>query len=462
MRAERYIRIHEPRIFEDRIILFELACSKDVEKYFSSNKLYIEYEKSIGKLDHSILYVPAVSSVITVAWATGADVYVEELDQEYLRSLSEIKPVMRRWYPDFSFSTKIDVENVVSNKFFNDRCGLLFTGGVDSVASYIKHKDKKPDLIKVWGQEVPFDDEKNWKKVQRMLTEFSNKDGTKIHVIRSNIPRIANKHVLYREFGLDWWPNVCHGIVLTGLSAPLTCATGIGTLYFASSGSEVEYKCPNGEIPLYGNKITWAGVKVVHDNYEVSRQQKIRYFLKDYVKGNSHIFLKVCNDTRLPASNCGRCEKCLRTITGLVIEGIDPNKCGFKNVDSKTLDFIKKSFTKKNLFARKWIIEKRAELYDRIAEFSIWKDAQEHMPNTMENSLQGAKDFLEWFRTFNMSEYLQNVQENVRISLPYFLYMTMLTICYRMPKSTQNGIKQLLDFLMKLLEARARSLDLDI
>jgi hypothetical protein len=462
MRAERYIRIQEPRISKDRKILFELTCSKDVEKYFSSNKLYIEYEKSIGKLDHSVLYIPAVSSVITVAWATGADVYVEKLDQEYLRSLSKIKSVMRRWYPDFSFSTEVDVGNVVSNKFCNDRYGLLFTGGVDSVASYIKHKDKKPDLIKVWGQEVPFDDEKNWKRVQRMLAEFSNKECTKIHVIRSNTPRIGNKQVLYREFGLDWWPDVCHGIVLTGLSAPLTCAMGIGTLYSASGGAGAEYKCPNGSIPLYDNKITWAGVKVVHDNYEVSRQQKIRYFLRDYVKDNSHIFLKVCNNTRLPVSNCGRCEKCLRTITGLVIEGIDPNKCGFKNVDSKTLNFIKKSFIKKSLFARKWIIERRAEMYERIGEFSFWKDAQEHMPNVKENSLQGANEFLEWFRAFNLSEYMQTVQENVRISLPYYLYRAMLNICYRMPESTQNGIKQLLDFLMRLLEARGRSLVLDI
>ena len=189
MRPERYIRIQEPRICEDRKILFELTCSKEVEKYFSSNKLYIEYEKSIEKLDHSILCIPAVSAVITVAWAIGADVYVEELDQAYLRSLSEIKPVIKRWYPDFSFSNKIDVENVVPNKFCNGRYGLLFTGGVDSVTSYIKHKDKKPDLIKVWGQDVPFDDEKNWKEIQRMLTEFSDREGAKIHVIRRNIPR---------------------------------------------------------------------------------------------------------------------------------------------------------------------------------------------------------------------------------------------------------------------------------
>lgn len=447
MHTERYIRIQKPRISKDRIVLFKLTCSKEIKKYFSSKKLYIKYEKSIKKLDHSILYIPAVSSIITVAWASGANVYVEELDQAYIRSLNEIKPVMRHWYPDFSFYGEINAGNVVSNKFPNDRYGLLFTGGVDSVASYIKHKHRKPDLIKVWGQEVSFDDKKNWKKVQKMLTEFSNRDGVRIHVIRSNIPRIVNKQVLYREFGLDWWPDVCYGIALTGLSAPLTCVTDIGTLYFASGGSEVKDKYPSGSKPAYDNKISWAGVKVVHDNSEVSRQQKIRYFLKDYIKDRLHIFLKVCNDTKLPASNCGRCDKCFRTITELVIEGVDPNKCGFKNVDSKTLDLIKKSFTKKNLFARKWIIERKAELYDRMAEFSFWKSAQEYMPKTMEFSLQWSKEFLEWFRTLDLPEYLRNVQENVRISLPYFLYMAMLTICYRMPESTQNAIKQLLDFM---------------
>ncbi|NIQ04578.1 MAG: hypothetical protein GWO20_02255, partial [Candidatus Korarchaeota archaeon] len=170
------------------------------------------------------------SGVIAVAWAIGADVQVETLDQTYLQSLNTIKTPMKQLFPDFSFSTEIEVGDVISNSFSNSRSGLLFTGGVDSVTSYIKHKQERPDLIKVWGAEVPFDDKKTWRKVHKIVTDFSETEGVKLHIIRTNIPRVLKKHVLYRELGLDWWLDVNHGFVLTGSCAPLTCTSGIETL----------------------------------------------------------------------------------------------------------------------------------------------------------------------------------------------------------------------------------------
>ncbi len=195
------------------------------------------------------------------------------------------------------------------------------------------------------------------------------------------------------------------------------------------------------------SRIAWAGVNVVLDNYELSRQQKIRHFLKDYVKGNPSIFLKACNV--LPVSNCGKCEKCFRTIIGLVVEGIDPNKCGFNNVDDRTFDLIKESFNKKTLLGRKWIVEARSDLEDRIAMLFFWKDVQENMPEVIDNDLQGCKEFSEWFRSFDITEYMRNVQETSRIPLRSFFYMLMLRISGRLPKSIQKAIKRFLDFSVK-------------
>jgi hypothetical protein len=445
MDAEKWIRIRKPKVFNDSILRFDVGYSKQIKKYLSSDEFYLEYEEDVGGLDPSILCIPAVSGIIAVAWAVGADVYVEALDQTYLKSLSEIKTAMMQLFPDFSFSTQIKVGNVVSNSFSNDGSGLLFTGGIDSVTSYIKHKQERPDLIKVWGAEVPFDDQKNWRKAYKMITDFTGREGARLHVIRTNIPRVLRKHVLYREFGLDWWLDVNHGFVLTGLCAPLTCTLGIGTLYFASGDPRLDWRSRLWYSLL--NQMAWAGIKVVLDNYELSRQLKIRYFLKDYLGDHSPIFLKVCNV--LPVANCGKCEKCLRTITGLVVEGIDPNKCGFKNVDDRIFDIIKERFTKKTLLGRKWIVERRSDLEDRIAILFFWKDVQKHMPELTDNNLQGSEEFLEWFRSFDITEYMQNVQETPRMPLRYFLYMLMLRISIRLPKSTQKAIKRLLDFSVK-------------
>ncbi len=446
MGSERCIRIGEPKLFDNKTVQFDVDYSRQIRKYFSSDKFYLEYGEDISGLDASILYVPAVSGVIAVAWAIGADVQVETLDQTYLQSLNTIKTPMKQLFPDFSFSTEIEVGDVISNSFSNSRSGLLFTGGVDSVTSYIKHKQERPDLIKVWGVEIPYDDQKNWRKARKIVADFADREEARLHVIRTNIPRVLKKHVLYQKFGLDWWLKVNHGIVLAGLCAPLTCAAGIGTLYIASGNPSQRFRTRLWN-SVYNN-ITWADTQVTRDNFEISRQQKIKDFLKDYVRDNSSVFLKVCN--ALPASNCGKCEKCFRTIIGLVVEGIDPNKCGFNNINDRTFSLIKKGFADRNLLAKKWIVEKRTDLLDRVSISLFWEDIQKHIPEATEDSPQYSKEFLEWFRTFNIPEYMQETQKNIRVPLNSFMYMLILKISSRMPKSTQNVIKQLLDFFVRL------------
>jgi hypothetical protein len=409
--------------------------------------MYVEYDEDIGEIDTSILLIPAVSGTITVAWAIGADLYVEDLDKAYLESLAQIKPVIANWHPAFSCSTKIEVKNIVSNRSEKSQIGLLFTGGVDSLASYIKHKDKKPHLIKVWGTEVRDDDLRSWKSVRTMLTEFSEKERVKIHEVRSNIPRAFNKLELYREFGLDWWQNVSHSIVLTGLCAPLTCLNNIGTLLIASSCDPYKRNYPWGSLPQIDNKISWANTRIVHDGFETDRQLKIRYFLKDYFRKYGYVSLKVCNDTRLPVSNCGKCEKCLRTITELVLEGIDPNKCGFKNVNRKTFNHIKESFVTKRFFARKRFVETRGDSIQKALELQLWQQVQKHIPEVtqIENSLYDSAGFFEWFKGFDLSEYSQQMQRNVKLSLPELLYMCANSINDRMPQKIQNPAKQFID-----------------
>jgi hypothetical protein len=56
-----------------------------------------------------------VSSIITVAWAVGADIYIKELDRTYLEYLEKLRIIMKQCYPELSFSTSIHVKNVISN-----------------------------------------------------------------------------------------------------------------------------------------------------------------------------------------------------------------------------------------------------------------------------------------------------------------------------------------------------------
>jgi len=445
--TKEYIKLEKAELVNDKTLLFKLSCSKTIGDCFLSDKMYIQYDRSIRGLDDSVLCIPAVSGLITIAWAHGADLYVEELDKTYLESLRKIQPVMTKLYPDFP-SSKIHARKVVSNRFCNDKYGLLFSGGLDSITSYIKYRSKKPELIYVWGIDVRSYDTESWKKTLKMLAIFSAREGVRINVIRTNIYEMMDRDFLLRKFGLDWWPNVSYGIVLTGLCAPLTCVAGVDSLLFASGAtSTIGFRYPSGSYPLIINNLSWGDTQVFLDNRELGRQLKIRYFLKNFTENYFHPFLKVCNKHEEPASNCGVCEKCYRSIVGLVVEGIDPVKCGFNNVDRETFKKIKKRFYSSNLLTRKFFVESRGEFYNRMEGFSFWEDIHQHIPEKINHNVCGSKEFLEWFRSFNLSRYLQHANNTVVISPSHILYNCATYFTDHMPKNMRIVANQLLSSL---------------
>jgi hypothetical protein len=58
--------------------------------------------------------------------------------------------------------------------------------------------------------------------------------------------------------------------------------------------------------------------------------------------------LRVCWDSR-GGRNCCACEKCYRTIAGLLAEGVDPEKYGFKGISTK-YERIKDDILKRFIF----------------------------------------------------------------------------------------------------------------
>lgn len=427
MSHAKYIKIEQLKVLKNRL-LTKLSYSKNVEKYFVSNLFYVEYDQHVYNVSKSILYIPAVSSLITVAWAIGADIYVEELDKTYLESLGKIELVMKDWYPNLPFSTNIHVEKVVPNSFSNNGYGLLFSGGIDSTASYIRHKSKKPDLIMVLGLDIPLDEEKFWRKVKNEYEDFAHRENVKINFIKTNARQFIDERLLGIEFGRyltsSWWGGFQHGIFLLGLCAPLT-VEHIGTILIAATYTR-QFKYPWGSHPLIDNKISWADVGVVHDAYELSRQEKIRYVLKNYVRNSGHHpFLWVCWSS-LRDFNCGKCEKCSRTIIGLVLENIDPNKCGF-NINSKFFDFLKQ-----NLIDSRFI-------WGEDEDF-MWKDIQRHIPEVMGHNLHDSKKFFEWFKTFDVSGNMRKrniIRNTIKSRLRYFYY--------KLPSNIQNKINRFLN-----------------
>ena len=409
-------------------VAVKIQCSENIKKYFLTNYFYVEYEQDVTNVDKSILYIPIVSSIITVAWAVGADIYIKELDKTYLNSLSKIKLVFEKWYPQFSFSTNIYAENFVSNQFNGERYGLLFSGGVDSLTSFIRHRDKHPDLFTIWGAaDIPVNETIFWEKVRNRINLFSNREGVNVHFIKTNMMQLLNHSLLAREYKLKgWWGPVYHGLMLLSLCAPLTTKR-IGTILIAATHTG-DFKKPWGSDPLIDNNVSWADVRCVHDGYELSRQEKIRYIIKHpkYLP-----YLRVCYPQH-SNYNCGRCEKCLQAITSLTLEGIDPKNCNFNiDVDEKMFQYIKDCLVK-------------GKLYMGDSEIFMWRDIQKHIPEQYNNDMPGSKEFFMWFKGFDLSKYQMNKLRHLLWTISYIIA----------EKEVMETIKKAPSFIVRRLRLR--------
>jgi len=224
-----------------------LSCSKRIKKYIVSD-FYAKYDVDIQSVDNSILCIPVVSNLITLGWVTGADIFVKELDEIYLKSLNVIKGVMKEMYPRFPFSSNIYVDRVVSNRFFGKNSMLLFSGGVDSTISYIRHKDEKPNLFVIRGADIPLNMGKLWNNLQKETRMFADREEIEVNFVETNIQKFINGPLLGLEYGkhltnFGWWGAIQHGMGLLGLCAPLTAVKSTKSIYIASSQSK-DFKKP--------------------------------------------------------------------------------------------------------------------------------------------------------------------------------------------------------------------------
>ncbi len=422
--STKYIRLDETRIKNNQTVVSKLSFSYNMKNYFQSSLFFAKYDVNIQNINPSILNIPVVANIMPLAWATGADIFVEELDETFLQSLDRIRVVMEKWYPQFSFSTRIHTENRVMNNFSNEHNAMLFSGGLDSTCSYIKCKNKKPLLIMIWGADIPLTEKEFWGKTKEKYEQFAEEEHTRIRFIKTNMRQLLNEKKLTNDFGKfltqrSWWGGIQHGMGLLGLCAPLTATANISTLLIASSSTPDSLRHGRvwGSHPLIDNKLSWANIRVIHHGANLSRQGKIRYLLKDYIETHKRYpVLRVCY-SQFREPNCSKCEKCLRTITGLALENIDPNKCGF-DVDKNFFSSLKKFFVKErfNLIAGNKVV--------------MWTDIQRHIPQTFTNDMYNSKEFFEWFRYFDLSEKFARKNPRYWFSL----------IFQRLPESIRRSI----------------------
>ena len=205
----------------------DFTPSKDMEGWFRKTNVSFEYPIDISLISDAVLLVPFVANVAPVVWLTDARLNVPSLDRDFAECLAEVKAGYQKMYPEAPFKGEICVEKIVDCAVTESRkCAMFYSGGLDSVDTFVRHHAETPDLISVWGSDIKYDNAEGWKRVHSAVEYSANRFHLEDYQIRSEFREFLDERALGREFSPvlhdSWWHGIQHGLGLLGHVAPLS------------------------------------------------------------------------------------------------------------------------------------------------------------------------------------------------------------------------------------------------
>lgn len=240
-----------------------------------------------------------------------------------LRNLTELMRVFASWRP--ASYVEIDLradEEREPNRAASPRDGAItgFSGGLDSTFTLFRHAMKlagrwsRPlvGAVVVHGFDIPLDEASAFSRVVARCRETVTRadPGLETIVVRTNA----------QAFVPDWL-DACGAALVAVLSLFATHAREVLVAGETTYGHLV---LPDGINPISDHLLGSDTFPVTHDGASFERPDKLRFLSS--VPG-ALAGLRVCWEGKERDRNCGRCEKCIRTILAARVAGLPLPAC---------------------------------------------------------------------------------------------------------------------------------------
>lgn len=260
---------------------------------------------------------PWLLCLLPLAMSAGEDLDIPlPIDAVLFRNTEELVRILRCWFPHLH-PVSIRVRDIASRNPRPERQACFFTGGVDSFFTILHHDDslaertlpgERPldDLLYVVGLDVLLGYREVFQQRIETLTKASTDLGRNFIVMATNL----------RETRLETldYSSLWHGTALG--AAGLVLEKRFGTILISSS-QDYRNPVPWGSHMCLDPLFSTDATRFVHYGSGYSRYEKT-----ERVARSSTILgqLLLCwqHGSRV---NCGRCEKCFRTLLALDILG---------------------------------------------------------------------------------------------------------------------------------------------
>ena len=255
-----------------------------------------------GRGDHALVVA------LLHAMRNGWDIRVEgEVSPRLLDGLETLQSIWWRWQPDrYARVTITPAREAEAPQPAPDAGGLFaFSGGVDGSYTFFKHLQgaagratcRPAAALFVHGMDIPLDQPEVFAGAVARGRRMLEGTGVPLLPVRTNA----------RQLEMDWEQSF--GLQLAGCFLAFQ-----GAFAAAIKGSERPYEdlpMPWGSTPLADPLCSTEAMRIVHDGCEASRGEKVDW-LATHTTACDH--LRVCWEGPTLDRNCGRCEKCLRTM----------------------------------------------------------------------------------------------------------------------------------------------------
>ena len=244
----------------------------------------------------------------------GEDLVIQgSISRQLYQGLHEIMREVLTW--DIGLRPiRIQVGELVPDPPRPPRSASFFSGGVDSFYTYLKHQsdpaeaDRISSFILVNGFDISRHNTGLWQRTLENIEAVAAADGVGLTVIRSNIQDLVEPILLW---------DYAHGGCLAAVG--LFVRAAFGRIYVPSTHSVAE-QIPWGSNLALDRHWSTETTTFVHDGTEATRLEKVTGQIARSPLALGH--LRVCFENEPGAYNCGRCDKCLRTMMNLYVAGV--------------------------------------------------------------------------------------------------------------------------------------------
>jgi hypothetical protein len=249
---------------------------------------------------------PFLAAALLPAMLQGGKLEIEapmRVSPMLLENAFLLQEIHHCWNPEFKL---IPISAVTSSaESLNSGILSFFSGGVDSMYTFLKHRNEISHLIFIHGFDFYLDSGTYQKAVERN-TSFARGFG------KTLIPVETNHYLFGYRYNLS--RNLTQGSALASIALLL----GFPRVYVPGSYS-YDQLIPLGSHPILDPLWSNESVKIIHDGAEARRVDKVvKIAACESALGN----LRVCFDDM--NANCGTCAKCLRTMIPLKLLGAFP------------------------------------------------------------------------------------------------------------------------------------------